>query len=250
MSCAPKYSTVYSCLWPFKLTFLFFFMPPVFSLTRSESSFSTGVLGSSAWRSLEKKAKWPWARLTLRPTNTPSRPRTTPVQAAFRWAPFQGSPRSPPRQTATWTFSSATTPWAQTTLPSHQALIQDWWCVAVAAVGEGTTRTAPPSLTSTRTKRGLCCWNRFQKFLTSWRKFSTSQGASGTKMRARKSAASGNLRPLSWIGYVWWRSRCSPSSAPSPYSCQLPISLRRYPRTSHKATSLLHWNANKKKSNR
>lgn len=97
----------------------------------------------------------------------------------------------------------------------------------------------PPSMTSTRNRHGLCCWNNFQKFPESWKKCSTLPGASGIRTKERRSAASGSLRRLWWIGYAWWPSRSSPSSAPSLSSCRLPTLLRPCPKTSHKADHTL-----------
>lgn len=198
---------------------------------RSESSCSTGALGSSAWRNPERKTKHPWAPVASQTTSTPTLLLTTPALAAFRWPPSQGRrPPSQPRPTGTWTCTLVTTQWAQTTLHFHRALTQVWWCAAVASIPMG-----PPSMTSTRNRRGLCCWNNFQKFPESWKKCNTLPGASGIRTKGRRSAASGSLRRLWWIGYAWWPSHSSPSSAPSPSSCQLPTSLRPCPKTSHKA---------------
>lgn len=94
---------------------------------------------------------------------------------------------------------------------------------------------APPNTTSTWNRRGLYSWSSFRRFPGSWRKCNTLPGASGIRTRERRSPASGSLRRRWWTGYAWWPSRSSPSSAPSRSSCQLPISLRLCPKTSHKA---------------
>ncbi|KAG7222941.1 hypothetical protein INR49_015968 [Caranx melampygus] len=114
-----------------------------------------------------------------------------------------------------------------------------WWCVVVEEEEVVVILTVHPHTTSTIQNRpGLCFLSTSQKFPTSWRKCSTLRGASESRMRERQSAASGSLRRRWWIGYAWWPFRSSPSSAPSLFSCQLPISLRLCPKTSHKADIL------------
>lgn len=214
---------------------------------RSESSCSTGALGFSAWKNPEKTTKQPWAPALPQTTSTPTLPCTTPAPPASPWAPSWArappSPPPPPPPTGTWTCTSDTTPWVRTTRRSRPTPSQAWWS-AGAEVED--TPMAPPNTTSTRNRCGLCCWTRFRKFPGSWRKCSTSPDASGIRTRGRPSAASGSLRRRWWIGCAWWPSRSSPSSAPSPSWCRLPISSRPCPRTSHKADDLALWEEKEK----
>lgn len=242
--------SIFSLYHPYlDLELTIFISPPYrISLSRSESSYSTGAPGFSAWRNLERKTKQLWAPVPLQATSTPpTLLLTTPAPTASRWAPYRGRrPRSPPRPTGAWTCTSATTRWARTTLLSHLAPIQVWWCAAAAVVEA--TPTAPPNMKFSQNTRGLCCWSRFRRFLGSWRRCSTSPGASGIRTRERRSAASGSLQRRWWIGYAWWPSRSSPSSAPSPSSCQPPTSSRLFPKTSHKADIFPLWKVTERQS--